>query len=498
MRKISFAFVVILFIGVSAGAQTNRSESFEEYASRKKTEFNRYRQQKKTEFEQYRQRLNEEFAARLSGEWKQYKPESKQERAANPKPPKPSVVDKTKPTAPVKVPVKSVVPPEKKIADVPVTLPKIDMRKPAQEYPVRFNFYNTPCGIGEFDTSSLSFSSTDNSAISKAWKRLTANDNIEPLLADCLRLREEMQLCDWGFLQLVDKVAATLYPGSSDKQAFLATALMLQVGYDCRLLDVGGRLALAYHPSHTVYGQSRVKVDGKDYNVFGPLANELTGVRTYPGDFRKSPTPIRMAVDRYPRFSAPNPPAKTYSSASWTAAPPFELTVNKSVMDFFDTYPIVDWNLYGMAPVSPQIERTLFPVMQVLTEGLSEEEAVNVVMSYMNYGFKYMTDDGQFGREKPFFPDENFYYPYNDCEDRAILFSRIVKQVLGLDAVYLFYPGHLAAAVKFSPGVNVKGATVDVDGVSYVVCDPTCIGAKAGYLHPSFRKQPVKVYKVAL
>ncbi|MDE6057263.1 MAG: hypothetical protein K2F93_04540, partial [Muribaculaceae bacterium] len=118
--------------------------------------------------------------------------------------------------------------------------------------------------------------------------------------------------------------------------------------------------------------------------------------------------------------------------------------------------------------------------------------------SYMNYGFKYMTDDGQFGREKPFFPDENFYYPYNDCEDRAILFSRIVKQVLDLDAVYLFYPGHLAAAVKFSPGVNVKGATVDVDGVSYVVCDPTCIGAKAGYLHPNYAKQPVKVYKVAL
>lgn len=498
MRRISLALGVIFLIMVSANAQTNKSESFEEYAARKKYEFNTYKQQKKTEFEQYRQRLNEEFAARLSGEWKQYRPEPKRERAANPKPPTPSAVDKNRPTAPVKVPVKSVVPPEKKIADVPVTLPKIDRRKPAQEYPVRFNFYNTPCGIGEFDKSTLTFTSVDNAAISKAWKRLTDNGNLEPLLTECLRLREDMQLCDWGFLQLVDKVAATLYGGSCDKQAFLATALMLQAGYDCRLLDVGGRLALAYHPSHTVYGQSRVTVDGKDYIIFGQVADKASGVRTYPGDFRKSPTPIRMVVDRYPRFSSAASPAKKYTSASWTSAPPFELTVNKSVMDFFDAYPIVDWNLYGLAPVSPEVERTLFPVMSILTEGLGEEEAVNVIMSYMNYGFKYMTDDGQFGREKPFFPDENFYYPYNDCEDRAILFSKIVKRVLGLDAVYLFYPGHLAAAVRFSPGVNVKGATVDVDGVQYVVCDPTCIGAKAGYLHPNYARQPVKVYKVAL
>ena len=498
MRIIPYAFGAIFLMAFSANAQNNKTESFEEYSARKKSEFNQYMVQKKTEFEQYRQRLNEEFAARLNGEWKQYRSEPKIALPSNPKPPKPTVADKPKPSVPAKVPVKSVVPPEKKIADVPVTLPKIDRRKPAQEYPVRFTFYNTACGIDKFDTSTLPFSSTDNAAISKAWKRLTANGNLEPLLADCLRLREEMQLCDWGFLQLVDKVAGTLYPGSSDKQAFLATALMLQAGYDCRLLDVGGRLALAYHPSHTVYGQPRVTVDGKAYNVFGPLADKLTGVRTYPGDFRKSPTPIRMVVDRYPRFSTAAPPAKKYTSASWTSAPPFELTVNKSVMDFFDAYPIVDWNLYGLAPVSPEVERTLFPVMSILTEGLGEEEAVNVIMSYMNYGFKYMTDDGQFGREKPFFPDENFYYPYNDCEDRAILFSKIVKRVLGLDAVYLFYPGHLAAAVRFSPGVNVTGTTVDVDGVPYVVCDHTCIGAKSGNLHPTYSRLPVKVYKVAL
>ncbi|MDE5881692.1 MAG: hypothetical protein K2H60_08165 [Muribaculaceae bacterium] len=496
MRRVLFILAWSMILSVSA--QVNKSESFEEYAARKKEEFNKYREQKKTEFEQYRQRLNEEFAAKLSGEWKQYRTEPKKQLPSKPKPPKPTAVDNTKPTTPTKVPVKTIVPQERKIPDIPVTLPKIDSRKPAKQYPINFSFYNTPCGIGKFDTSLLTLSSIDNAAVSKAWNRLTANGNLEPLLADCLRLREEMQLCDWGFLQLAYKVAVTLYPNSSDKQAFLATAIMLQAGYDCRLMKKNGSFALAYHPSHMVYGQSYTTLDGKSYYIFGPLGEQDGTISSCPGEFRKSPTPIRMAMDRYPLFSMPKKGLRKYSSSSWKSAPPFELAVNESVIDFFDSYPIVDWPLYGLTPVGPQVEQTLFPVMEILTEGLGEEDAVNMILSYMNYGFKYMTDDGQFGREKPFFPDENFYYPYNDCEDRAILFSKIVKRVLGLDAVYLFYPGHLAAAVRFSPGVNIKGATVDVDGVPYVVCDPTCIGGKAGYLHPNYAKLPVKVYKVSL
>ncbi len=497
MRRLLLLFALgTMLAGPSSAADIK--ETPEEYKARKEEEFKKYREKKMTEFEKYRQRLNEQFAAKLSGEWKQYKTEPKKSLPTKPKPPKPVVVDDKKPTLPSKVPVSTVVPPEKRIPDVPVTLPKIDRTQPRKQYPVNFSFYNTPCGIGKFDTSLLSLSSIDNKAVSSAWKRLTADGNLEPLLADCLRLREEMQLCDWGFLQLTDKVAATLYPNSADKRALLAAALMMQAGYDCRLMNKNGHLTVGYHPSHTIYGSTSHILDGKSYYIYGELADVDGKVSSYPGDFRKSPTPIRMGVDRYPLFSAPKNGVKTYSSISWKSAPPFELTVNKSVMDFLDTHPIVDWNLYGLAPVSPQIEHTLFPVMDIVTKGLGEEEAVNMILSYMNYGFKYMTDDNQFNREKPFFPDENFYYPYNDCEDRAILFSKIVKNVLGLDAVYLHYPGHLAAAVRFSPGVNVKGATVDVDGVPYVVCDPTCIGGKAGYLHPNYNNLPVKVYKVEI
>lgn len=51
-------------------------------------------------------------------------------------------------------------------------------------------------------------------------------------------------------------------------------------------------------------------------------------------------------------------------------------------MEFFDSYPQVDWHIYGLALVSEQLRSTLFPVMEILTEGLSEEEAVNLLLSF--------------------------------------------------------------------------------------------------------------------
>lgn len=51
-------------------------------------------------------------------------------------------------------------------------------------------------------------------------------------------------------------------------------------------------------------------------------------------------------------------------------------------------------------------------------------------------------------------PRRNYYYPYSDCEDRSILFARLVKDLLGLDVVLLYYPAHIATAVCFKGEVK--------------------------------------------
>lgn len=235
-------------------AQSSGASAFEKYKAEKKAEFERYKQEKRTEFEQYRQRLNEEYAKMISSSWNGYKETPAPKEPPRPKPVKPeSVRDNAKPT-PQRIPVKEVKPAEKPIPDVPVTLPKVTPGA-TKSYPVNFTFFNTKCGIDRFDTSLLSINGSDNNSLAKAWRRLTADGRLDGLTDDCLRLREELNLCDWGYLLLVEKVAATLYPNSPDCQAFLATALLNQAGYDCRMATKEGHLALMYHPSHNIHAR---------------------------------------------------------------------------------------------------------------------------------------------------------------------------------------------------------------------------------------------------
>ena len=88
-------------------------------------------------------------------------------------------------------------------------------------------------------------------------------------------------------------------------------------------------------------------------------------------------------------------------------------------------------------------------------------------MNFVQTAFVYEYDDKVWGTDRSFFADECLYYPYCDCEDRSILFSRLVRDLLGLDVVLIYYPGHLATAVKFSS--EVSGDYITYDGARYTI-----------------------------
>ena len=112
----------------------------------------------------------------------------------------------------------------------------------------------------------------------------------------------------------------------------------------------------------------------------------------------------------------------------------------------------------------------------------------------MQTAFEYEYDDKVWGGDRAFFPAESLYYPYCDCEDRAILFSRIVRDLLHLDVVLLYYPGHLASTVCFNQ--DVRGDYLVLNGRKFVVCDPTHIGASIGTTMPGMDNKTAKVIRL--
>ena len=160
------------------------------------------------------------------------------------------------------------------------------------------------------------------------------------------------------------------------------------------------------------------------------------------------------------------------------------INISTSMIELFGTYPQVDIAVYANARPSNVFCQSVEQVFQPYLRTQTTVEAVDFLLAYLQYGFDYATDEEQFGHEKPFFCEENYYYPQNDCEDRSVLFAFLVRHLLHLDVVLIDYPGHIATAVHFNE--DVPGNSVMHSGKRYVICDPTYIGAPIGIEMPEF------------
>lgn len=60
-----------------------------------------------------------------------------------------------------------------------------------------------------------------------------------------------------------------------------------------------------------------------------------------------------------------------------------------------------------------------------------------------------------------------------------------MKDLMGLDAVLLDYPNHIASAVRFNE--EISGDYILLDGKKYLICDPTYIGAPIGMCMDRFK-----------
>jgi len=167
---------------------------------------------------------------------------------------------------------------------------------------------------------------------------------------------------------------------------------------------------------------------------------------------------------------------------------------DKETISYLKTYPQMDILLYFNSNFNQTTSNPLLKQLKPLVEGKSEEEAVNLILRFVQTAFKYKTDEQQFGIENYLFPEETLHYPYSDCEDRAVFFAWIVHNLLGLEVVGLDLPGHISAAVHFND--NVKGDSVSLSGKRFVVTDPTYINANAGMTMPAYKNTKPNIIKI--
>ena len=394
------------------------------------------------------------------------------------------VAPKAEPTTPAKpqaTPVKSQPKPKAK--------PAVQSSLQKEFYPsVAINYCNTKLYIDASMKGVINITSSQECAVADGYEAL-CRSNYKPLIANCQQAQKDFRLNDWGVFLFV-KTAAEALCNDENSCIVMQQFLLNELGYRAKMARRGDRnqLLLFVATDCMVYGHPYFTKEGLNYyNINGTEACTFYMCNQ---DSKKAKTPVAMRLNNVPALNSGVVSRQRTNKAGNVSV---SVNVSKSLMDFYASMPQCDYGVYAKAPVAGSLAQEVLGTLRPLVQGKSEVDAANLLLNFVQTGFKYATDEEQFGFEKPFFVEELFYYPACDCEDRSVLFGWLVRELLGLDVVYLDYPNHIATAVQFKG--DVKGDFLTVDGKRYTVCDPTYIGASIGMTMPNLRSAGVSILR---
>ncbi len=486
--------IALLLVASQLSAQTD-FETYKQQQQQKLKEYNRqeqdfkaYSRKQREEFEAYRAKLNAEYAKYMRKAWTKFSSNMAKPVPSRPEPPRPIIKKSDESPRQSALPVSKVVSSITTAKPVAPAVPLPEVESVTTGF--SFMYYGTPCRVSLTDAHKFRLQGTSEGQVADAWT-LLSNDNYLTVLAECVNYREELNLCDWGYVRLLQVMTESFFPSVSRNEAVLMQMyLLVQSGYKVRIARTGNRLVLLLPMEQEVYNYSFLTIDGMPYYI---VDDDLHGRsyyvfnRSFPNERRPS-----LYIANVPNLKVKNGLLRILTDGKQAKA---TVAINKNLIDFYNDYPRnAQWNLYSTASLSSKAKSGLYPMLWQMIEGKSEVEAANILLHFVQTAFEYQTDDVQFGVERPLFADEMLYYPYCDCEDRSIFYSILVRDLLGLDVVLLNYPGHLATAVRFAD--ETKGDHIILSDKKYLICDPTYIGADIGEAMPSCLNETAIVVKI--
>ena len=287
-------------------------------------------------------------------------------------------------------------------------------------------------------------------------------------------LRTEMKakhVPDWCMIPIID---STFNTNSSLSRLVIKYSALALSGFWPVIYHRHGANALAVWSSQDIVEKSRYTQGSKwFYLVDGPNGEYASSMslRSKVGRGTKS---FSLISDREPIFEQQEiyeDTAKFYfeDASGIGGLSVICYDVNREWLRFLEKSPKPDFSQWPIVAVSEIGKQKLLRNLSVQMPKDDKVEALNFLLAFTAWGFKYMEDEFSYGMEKPLYPEQTLAYPYSDCEDRVFLFAFLVDELLGMDVVYIDYPDHLAAAVDLKKDV---GQIVKVKGKTYSICNP--------------------------
>jgi len=483
IKKIIILAVGVMVVG-SLMAQTPREE-YEAWKKQAQGSYSRYRQQSMDDYQAFRKKANEEYAEFVKSAWEAMGRKPAKEPPEEPKPPVAPVAPDVKPE-PQPIPHEEVAPhpSPSPVPDVPIPV------APPADNTVKVSYYGTEVAVHVDKGKAISLKELNGETLSAAWTELS-DGSYDALLADCLNAKKTLGVGDWGYISLVEKVAKRVAKGENEA-IFMQQWLLAQSGYKARLAMTKKGVLQIYMPFDVlVFNKPYIEMDEEPYFLITDNSREDDEIQVLTKGFAEEHL-SSLRVAGTPKLTYKACGRRTLRSKKYPTVT-LQSEENSNLIAYYNDYPKVvgSWDVYANASLSEEVKKAMYPKLRKMLEGKGEREKAEMLLNWVQTAFEYKTDEEQFGGERSLFADESLYYPYCDCEDRSILLSILVRDLMGLDVVLLHFPGHLATAVKFKS--NVEGDFLDLEDGRYIVCDPTYIGAPVGMAMPEYKGGDVEV-----
>jgi hypothetical protein len=344
------------------------------------------------------------------------------------------------------------------------------------------NFYGCDITI-PFDKklSKCRLSEISETGISKFWNDMN-ECNYLPLVKCLKEYRTRFQLNDYGYFQLAKLLSEQLYKPTTNESRLQNWFLMIRSGYGARVGFKNDTIVILLPIKQQLYSHIFMSLDNKKYYLFPEVSGK--NINTYSKDLSTSTQSIDMNIQQPMDFKG-RKEEKIVSMDFEGKTYQLKIAYNPDLIEYYKTYPQTELGVYFNASPSKIATESLISSLKIYTEKMSEEQSLNFLLHLVQTTFKYKNDIDQFGFEKSFFAEEVFYYPFSDCEDRAVLFSYLVRSLTKMEVIGLYYPNHVATAVAVN--TNIKGDYVKYKDITYIIADPTYVNANVGIPMPNYK-----------
>lgn len=470
------------FINGATSYSQSVPDSMNIYRNKAKELFNRYKEDAFNEFETYRKKVNAEYAEALKGKWDPMPVKvSKQTRTS---PPKPLIRENQTDSIHNEVPEEETLP-EDTVANDKSKIGVQPIEDNIDNASIFVgNFYGTPIVLSQPFDRSYSLPENSPAGVSALWRKMNDDDDMFLLIEECKQLKSLLNLNDWGYYKLAEFIADKVSgEKDSDISRVINMFILANSSYRVRIGKAHNRLQILMPIDNAIPNWSYAEFDGaKHYVVTDKNLKEDFPIfrQGFPGE-----RVATLYAAGLPKLQEQKCKTVLLDTPSF---PEISIDINKNLIDYLNDFPVTnDFGIYVSSGISKSVKSQLYPVLQTLISGNDEKAALDIILRFVQRGFKYKNDREQFGYERPLFADESLYYSYNDCEDRAIIFNILVNDFLHLKTVLISYPNHVASAVKLQNIENIIGDRLTLADGAYIICDPTYIGSVSGQSMPEFK-----------